>query len=174
MSFFPCCEVRCRLISDSRLTACGSDKSYHSLLNVFTQKSSGHGVGKDYSCAKEGLTTLFNLSVGSVSLLLPADLWQYCCHQNEQNWIRLPIWLKNNLERKKKSFQLLPLTSCAHHLWHGGGDGSGSPGWGVEWKCIFWQRLPSPSIKAHWKAILRTKFTVLLDWNGPWRICSHV
>lgn len=104
MSFFPCCELRCRLISGSRLTAHGSDKSYHSLLNVFTQKSSGHGVGKDYSCAKQGLTTLFHLSVGSVSLLMPADLRQYCCHQNEQSWIRLLIWLKNNLERKNKVF----------------------------------------------------------------------
>lgn len=169
MSFFPCCEVRCRLISDSRLTACGRDKSYYSLLNVFTQKSFGVGVGQDYLCAKEGLMTLFHLFVGSVSLLMPADWRQYCCHQNEQSWIRLLIWLKNNLGGKKICFQILPLTCCAHHLWRGGGDGSGSPGWGAEWKCIFWQQLPPPSVKAHWKAIPRTKFTVLLGWNGPWK-----
>jgi len=174
MSFFPCCELRCRLISDSRLTARGSDKSYYSLLDAFTQKSSGCGAGEDYSCAKEGLTMLFHLPVGSVSQLMPAGFWQYCCHQNRQNWTRLRIWQKNNIERKIIVFRLLPLTCCAHHLWDGGGDGSGLPAWGVGWKCSFWQQPPPPSVKTHWKATLRTKFTVLWDWDGPWRICSHV
>lgn len=64
MSFFPHCKLRCRLISDSRLTAHGSDKSYYSVLNVFTQKSSGCGVGRT-THATEGLTTLIHLSVVS-------------------------------------------------------------------------------------------------------------
>lgn len=55
------------------------------------------------------------------------------------------------LKEKKQSFQLLPLTCCGHHLWHGGGAGSGSPGCRVEWKCIFWQWLPLTSVKTHWK-----------------------
>lgn len=105
---FSLCELWCRFISDSRVTAYGHGKSYDSLLHVFPQKSSGHGVGKEFSYAKEGLTTLFHLSVGSVSLLMPADLWLYCCHQDEQSWIKLLIWLKNNLERKKLKF---PTTS---------------------------------------------------------------
>lgn len=52
---------------------------------------------------QKGLATLFHLYVGSVSLLMPIDLGQYCCHQNEQR-----IWLENNLETKNKVFNYFP------------------------------------------------------------------
>lgn len=103
---FSLCELRCRLISNSRLTAYGHDESYHSLLNVFPQNPTAMESRKAVHMLKKGWQHYFIFLW--VSLLMLADLWLYCCHQDEQSWIKLLIWLKNNLERNKLKF---PTTS---------------------------------------------------------------
>lgn len=162
---FSLCELRCRLISDSRLTAYVHDKSYHSLLNVFPQKSSflrnprATEWGKTAHVPKKGwqhyficLWVLFHcwcqLHYGSTAATKMSRVESSC-------WFGWKITLK---EKKKQCFQLLPLTCCGHHLWHGGGAGSGSPGCGAEWKRIFWQWLPLTSVKAHWKLFQEPRF----------------